>query len=279
MAFKLPGVDALGKQVANAAKSVGKSVGGNLVAPLFNIASGNGGYARFPNGEDLGNYAGQVINDKINNKLREFGSSLTSKIGSKIGQQLANQLFGNLMSIGVGNGTIRDLVARQDPHLLLDWRIIMPALKGQPALDPVYVEAADYASPSLGQRRVQMGTSHINFPSYKENAPVSLVLFEDVGYTTSQYLTYWRSCIRMPDGTYNYPTAYKYNIDIFAITPDGKTIAQMILVGCYPDGPASYPYASDTGSAYMRINQTFACDHVAFIFNNGVVNVGALEKA
>lgn len=275
--MKLPGVEALGNQIAGFAGGLAKQVGGNLVAPVYNLVTGNGGYASLPNGGQLGEYVGGLLSNAAKDKYRELTGDLVNKIGSKVGRQIAGALFANVMSTGYGTGQLRDLVNRGDPHLLIDWSVIMPALKGANALPDVYVESADFSAPSFGSRRIQLGTTHVNYPAYKENSPINLVFAEDANQTVSQYLNWWRSCIRDPDGTYSYPSSYKADINILALTPDGKIGAMITLVGCYPDGPLSYPYASGT-SEYMRLHQSFACDHVAFSYpGTGKVNVGPVQ--
>lgn len=276
MAFslKLPGVEALGKQVAGFAGGVAKQIGGNLLAPIANLTSGNGGYSKVPSGGQIGDYVGGLLSNATKNKYREVTGDLVNKIGSKVGKQLAGALFSNVLSTGYGTGQLKELVARGDPHLLIDWSIIMPSLKGANGLSDSLVESIDFSAPSYGTRRIQLGTTHVNYPGYKENSPINIVFAEDTDHTVSQYLNWWRSCIRDVDGTYSYPQSYKADINVLALTPDGKVAAMMTLLGCYPDGPLSYPYASGT-SEYLRLHQSFACDHVAFSYpNSGTVSVG-----
>lgn len=212
-----------------------------------------------------------------------FVNTLESGITNQLVGGVTSSLFGPLLQSTSAylTGELPQMAARNDPHLLIDWNIAMPSINGFGAIDSKYIEGVNFAAPSVGTRRIQRGSHHINMPGYMECGHVTMTFFEDYQQSSGQYLNWWQCSIRNPDGTYNYPSLYKKNITVNGYAPDGVTqVSTIVLVGCYPEGPRGYPYTSGT-SDYMKFEQSFAVDNVVFTFqgqsvtvagNSGIVN-------
>jgi hypothetical protein len=215
------------------------------------------------------------IGQTSNNVVNGFVNTTESNIGNQLVGGITNSLFGPLLqsTSAYQTGALPQLSVRNDPHLLIDWNIQMPSLTGFTTIPGQYIEGIHFASPSVGTKRIQWGSHHINMAGYMEVGNVSVTFFEDYQQTSGQYLNWWHTLIRNPDGSYNYPSDYCFPIIINGYAPDGVTIVSSIkLVGSFPEGPRGYPYSSGTAE-YMKFDQSFAVDNIIFTFQGQSVSV------
>lgn len=216
------------------------------------------------------------VSTTVSSTTKGWINTTKESVTNQVVGGITNSLFGPLLNSTTVNqtGELPQMAQRPDPHLLIDWNIVMPSIPGFGSIDSRYIEGAQFTSPSVGTKRIQVGSHHINFPGYMEVGNINLVFFEDYQQSSGQYLNAWYTQIRNPDGTYNYPSLYAKDIVINGYAPDGVTqVSEIRLVGAFPEGGRSYPYGSGT-SEYMKFDQSFAVDNIIFTFSGSSITVG-----
>lgn len=142
------------------------------------------------------------------------------------------------------------------------------------------VDQIDFQTVSIdSDQRFQAGTK-TKYPRFMSMADVSISFFEDVKYTTSQYLAYWKNMVVDADGNYKLPSYYKKDIYLFAfdiISNDNPTFVGK-MEGAWPMTVGGYSY-SNAGSDKIVITCEFSVDK-GIPFASGVTgsnNISSIE--
>lgn len=212
-----------------------------------------------PSVSGIGYGIGNEIGGTIKQGVLEFGrKTLDGLFDNKIIGPIANQIFGNLTY------SLSDLMAkaeaRKDPSFVIDWTIRLPF--DEKIND--HVEEIDLGLTALDFNPYQRAGRTINYASRKSTQPVRVTYYQDSHHTASRYIQTWRDMTANIDGTFNYPSFYKQDITVNAITPTKEFVGIYLLIGCFPIGNYTINYGSEHAER-IRLVQEFAVDHIAFV--------------
>lgn len=215
-------------------------------------------------------------------------STLTSQVASVIPSMVQNAIKS---ASGANAGAVGSTVdasswytkaaARNDPHLHIDWDIEMPNGFPSEMIESVTAPLLEYDS---GGGVFRGGTS-IYMPEAGSVGILSLVLYEDNVFTSTNYVNAWRSTIAN-NGVYGYAKDFKKQISVFALDVTGQTIATFTYHGCWPaKSQQGYTFASDNSERtvlnvefpvdYMSIQVSGGSGQGGFAGNLGAVQLGA----
>lgn len=236
-----------------------------------------------------------------NSMVREVSGNVNwTSVGKDLLRQVVPQSLDFTRPFTYQGAELNKISSLPDPHLVIDWDIQMPTLPRSPVaggnvntsgfdqfiptMDTViatpdgptlaseYVSGCDFQLPGpVGAQPYHVGSTHHYSPLYQETSPVALTFNEDCWMTVTRYLNHWRTLIRNPDGTYNYPTQYKRPIVLKALDPAKKPVMTATLFNCWPMGGVHFSYGSGS-SQNMQPQQQFQCDAVLITFEATSIN-------
>ncbi len=174
----------------------------------------------------------------VNGLVQRGESKLVGAIGNKLGPVLGNSFSG-----ANPRSWLAQAQARPDPHLNIDWSIVLPNDTGNIA---AYVE--EVTCPVWkwsGAESVFRGNQFLYYPEKIDTGSLSLVMYEDQKFTASAYVQSWMRRVGNPStGLFNYPAAFKFPITVVALDAAQNPIATFYYYGCWPEDMGELPFQS-----------------------------------
>ena len=192
----------------------------------------------------------------------EYNSAI-AKVSSALGP------LGAQITSAVSGSWLSRAINRPDPHINIDWSIILPNDNSNVSY---YVEEVN---PPITQLTVSPGIfrggQRIYLPTSFEDETLHMSFYEDRLATASQYLQNWMQSVGdRGTGLMNYPSEYKKNITIVLQDTMQNTIMSLIYYGCWPTKLDGINLVSAQAGRTI-IGATFSLDGMAINFNGGLV--------
>lgn len=156
--------------------------------------------------------------------------------------------------------TLNDVLSLPDSAPAWKWIVRMPIVAGA-YLSSLYVEEISLPFNNTSSDGRYTGGSKTYYPSMTDISAVTITFYEDVNYTSMNYLLNWRALVVNPN-TYFYglPSVYKQPIEWELYNGvSGIPVMAGVLLGCWPTEIS--PFQLQFGSSdRIKISHTFSVD-------------------
>ena len=214
----------------------------------------------------LVNQIGGTTTNVINQNLNLLSGKIINALGPT---------FGSAFTTFLSNSWYAQGIRRADPHLSIDWDVTLPVLQasGNPALSGLpsatlptsYVEAVNaplWGYEEGGYGGIYRGGSYIHIPGILTVGNLSMNFYEDVNFTSTKYLNYWRNLIAY-NGKYGYTKDYKHDIKVRIMDANQTVHYEITYHGCWPYASVgNYDLIGD-GTHRTVVNEEFYVDYVS----------------
>jgi hypothetical protein len=167
--------------------------------------------------------------------------------------------FGASLSSVNPRGWLGRAINRPDPHINLDWSVVLPNDKND--LASYVEEVPELPITQFGvSPGIFRGGQRIYLPVEIETDSLTLVFYEDRLGTTTGYLQSWFDKVgSRSTGLMGYPSEYKQNITIVLQDTKQSTVMSLLYYGCWPTKASNISLGSSQAGR-TTISANFSVD-------------------
>lgn len=167
------------------------------------------------------------------------------------------------------NSILAKMELRSDPHHSFRWLVSMPQLPNLTNFNydifNYYVEDINLSLPFFSSEPVFRNGTQIYYPKFSDAGTLGLVLYEDINFTSTNYIQAWNNLIQDRNtGFYNRPSIYKKKIILTPYDSANIPCGIFTIDGAWPSQPQQYTFSSASRTDTTKVAVEFAINRIYF---------------